>query len=206
MSPMSPVMLALLGVAHAASFEIGPADDLSVVESLSPGDELVLKDGTYTLSSTLGISVLGTEAEPVVVRAKNKGMAVLQAGPGDDGIYPGTLVRIGESSFVTLRGVVIVGDDSWATDAGGYTGLRVENSTDITLDKLVLMRNGLIGGLAPRSSEPDSSDVRPLDPALIPASTSLVKWLSDLMPAEARALHRTQSAVSPVTPNERDLR
>ena len=79
-------------------------------------------------------------------------------------------------------------------------------AVDITLDKLVLMRNGLIGGLAPRSSEPDSSDVRPLDPALIPASTSLVKWLSDLMPAEARALHRTQSAVSPVTPNERDRR
>ena len=79
-------------------------------------------------------------------------------------------------------------------------------AVDISLDKLVLMRNGLIGGLAPRSSEPDTSDVQPLDPALLPASTSLVKWLSDLMPAEARALHRTQSAVSPVTSNERGRR
>jgi hypothetical protein len=142
---MSPMLLALLGAAQAASFEIGPADDLSVVDSLSPGDELVLKDGTYTISSTLGISVLGTAAEPVTVRAKNKGMAVLQAGPGEDGTYPSTLVRIGESSFVTLRGVVIVGDDSWATEAGAYTGLRVEDCTDITLDKLDVGQVGRAG-------------------------------------------------------------
>jgi hypothetical protein len=142
---MSPFALALAGPALAASFEIGPDDDLSVVESLSPGDELVLKDGTYTLSGTLTLAVAGTESEPVIVRARNKGAAVLRAGPGDDGSYPGTLVRIQDASFLTLRGVVIEGDDTWTTDSGGYVGLRVERSTDITLDKLDVGQVGRAG-------------------------------------------------------------
>ena len=142
---MSPTLLCLAGLARAASFEIGPDDDLGVVASLSPGDELVLKDGTYALSSTLAIEVLGSEAEPVVVRAKTVGKAVLQAAPAEDGAYPSTLVRIQSSSFVTLRGLVIVGDDSWVTDAGAYTGLRVEDAADITLDRLEVGQVGRSG-------------------------------------------------------------
>lgn len=77
---------------------------------------------------------------------------------------------------------------------------------DISLDKLVLMRNGLIGGLAGETSEADIPDLQPLDPALVPASTSLVKWLSDLMPAEARALQHAQSSEPSVTSDERRRR
>ena len=127
---------ALIGAALAASFEIGPSDDLSVVESLSAGDELVLKDGTYILPDTLTIAVAGTAEQPVLVRAKNPGAAVLRAGPLADGSYPGTLVRVSDSSFVTLRGLVIEGDDSWTDEAVSYTALRVERSADISLERL----------------------------------------------------------------------
>ena len=69
---MSLLLPFVIGPALAASFEIGPSDDLSVVDSLSPGDELVLKDGTYLLSDTLTIAVEATADQPVLVRAKSR--------------------------------------------------------------------------------------------------------------------------------------
>src|ERR1041385_8471170 len=59
------------GQAAAVETEIGPGDDLSAaIAALMPGDVLVLQGGTYSLTSKLTIGVSGTEAAPIVIRAK----------------------------------------------------------------------------------------------------------------------------------------
>ena len=137
------MMLALVSpAAHAATFEISPDDDLSVLDSLSPGDEVILSDGTFAISSSLWIEVLGTEAEPVVVRAKNAGKAILQAAPNEEAEYPNPLVRVRESAFVSLQGIVVQGDASWTTEEGQYYGILVENSSDISITKSEILETG----------------------------------------------------------------
>ena len=59
---------------------------------------------------------------------------------------------------------------------------------DFTLDKLVLMRNALIGGLAGETRPSDATTPVTFDPSMVPHGTTLVKWLSDLMPEDVRAL------------------
>lgn len=72
---------------------------------------------------------------------------------------------------------------------------------DFTLDKIVLMRNALVGGLSDSGSVPVNSRIRTLDESLVPEETALVKWLSDLMPAEVRALMTEERATIPRASN-----
>ena len=76
---------------------------------------------------------------------------------------------------------------------------------DFILNKLVLMRNALIGGFSGASSMPSTPVISVFDEALVPPDTSLVKWLSDLMPAEARGLFETQPKKPAVSLDGTDL-
>ena len=57
-------------LAAAEVFEAGPSDDVeSMINSLGPGDELVLDGGTYTLTERFSFAIAGTESAPIVIRA-----------------------------------------------------------------------------------------------------------------------------------------
>src|SRR5262245_10992156 len=58
--------------ARAATTEVGPGDDIeAAMNALAPGDELVLRGGTYEPSGRFGLSIAGTEAQPILIRAKD---------------------------------------------------------------------------------------------------------------------------------------
>lgn len=61
----------------------------------SPGDELVLGDGTYQLSSTISIT------KDVTIRAANSRQAILDGGNSN------RVIHIGSNTVVLLEGLVI---------------------------------------------------------------------------------------------------
>lgn len=72
---------------------------------------------------------------------------------------------------------------------------------DFSQDKVILMRNALVGGLAGEARSSRATEPTTFDPSMVPRGTTLVKWLSDLMPEDARALEpsppkRTSSPTS----------
>ena len=105
----------------AATTEIGPGDNLqAAVNALQPGDELVLRGGTYTLGSRFSIQLIGTVASPILIRAKDNQTPVI--------VYPNTyqnVINVESSEYVTVRGLEVT---------GGSHGIRISDSDFIIVE------------------------------------------------------------------------
>lgn len=114
------VLFVLPSAALAATTEIGPTDDLQqAVDALGPGDELVLRGGTYTLTSRFSIAVSGTEQAPIVIRAKDGEAPILTRDASQN------TVNIDGATYVALRGIEI---------EGGSHGIRMDGASFITIE------------------------------------------------------------------------
>lgn len=92
-----------------STFEIAPGTDLGpVFDALAPGDTLILDDGLYEVPSTLGVgAVLSPDDEPITIRARNRGGAVLEGVLGEDGDGPSAILRVEGAQNVVLDGLVL---------------------------------------------------------------------------------------------------
>jgi hypothetical protein len=107
--------------ARAAPIEIGPEDDLEAAwNALAPGDELVLRGGMYVVSGRFGVSAAGTEAEPIVIRAKDGERPHVHRDGADQ-----NLVDIDRAEYVTLRGIEF---------SGGSAGIRISAARFFTIE------------------------------------------------------------------------
>ena len=111
----------ITGTALATTYTISPADDLkAALEGLEPGDELVLGEGTYEVTQRLGITLVGTESEPIVVR-------------GEDGVVANihrpnaaqNLIDFDDARWLELRNLVF---------SGGSAGLRFLAAEDLLIE------------------------------------------------------------------------
>ncbi len=76
------VLAALLGASPAGATElsVSTVDELhSAINDAEPGDVIVLEDGVYSIVSTLKPSNHGTELAPIVLKARNRGGALLES-------------------------------------------------------------------------------------------------------------------------------
>lgn len=107
--------------AGAVTTEIGPGDNLqTAVNALQPGDELVLRGGTYNLASRFSIQRSGTAASPILIRAKDDQTPVI--------VYPSAsqnVINVEASEHLTLRGLEVT---------GGSHGIRISDSDFITIE------------------------------------------------------------------------
>ena len=103
------------------------AQFLSAVAAMNPGDSIEVNDGNYDLGF-LTFSRSGCSDKPIVIYAKNKGMAVLNGGSS---------LKFSLVNYITLSGFSI-------RSAGVSTGIKIENSTHIriTNNKLDLQETG----------------------------------------------------------------
>ena len=105
----------------AVTTEIGPGDNLQAsVNALQPGDELVLRGGTYTLGSRFSIQLVGTAGLPILIRAKNGETPVI--------VYPSAaqnVINVESSAYVILLGLEVT---------GGSHGIRISDSDFITVE------------------------------------------------------------------------
>jgi hypothetical protein len=107
-------------VAHAATYEIGPAANLGTeIAKLTPGDELVLQGGTYTLSARLTIAVSGSENAPILIRSKDGEVAHLTRDASQN------VINVAGARYLVLRNLEV---------SGGSHGIRLENSSFISVE------------------------------------------------------------------------
>jgi hypothetical protein len=107
--------------AHAQGGEVGPDDDLeAAINALAPGDELVLQGGTYELSERFAMSVSGTEAEPIVIRAKQGEQPHVHRAGADENV-----IDVDQAEYVTLRGIEF---------SGGSAGIRISAARFFTIE------------------------------------------------------------------------
>lgn len=109
---------------HAAIIEIGPNSDFhTIMANLNAGDELVLRGGSYQRSAAwLGLSLQGTPAKPIIIRAKHGERPVFSYAH-----YDQNLIQILDSQYLTISGLELT---------GGSHGIRMQNSHHITLTNL----------------------------------------------------------------------
>lgn len=119
--PICAVVALLPAVTGAATIEKGPGDDIeAAMNALQPGDELVLRGGLYELSGRFGVSLLGTQAQPIVVRAKDGETPHLHRALADQNI-----VDIDDAQWATIRGLEF---------SGGSAGIRISGATHLTIE------------------------------------------------------------------------
>lgn len=131
---MTFLIVSLITTAMAAQLEVFPGDDLiSRTAALQPGDELILNDGLYQIQGTLSWSVLGTETEPVIIRAADGAQPVVEMTPGQKGTFSSLIVDIQKSQWITISGIVFQGSVGWDGDGETFGGIRIYNSENITI-------------------------------------------------------------------------
>lgn len=116
-----PLLLCLTTSSLAfAQIEAGPGDDIEgILNGLAPGDEVILADGMYTLSGRFGFSAVGTEAEPIVIRAAEGASPHFHRPDASQNVWDFS------AEHVTIRGLRF---------SGGSAGLRVEGATNLTIE------------------------------------------------------------------------
>jgi Right handed beta helix region len=115
------LLLALCFATPVSAVDITPSGDLrAAIAALRPGDELVLGGGTYTVSSGFNITVVGTEAQPIVMRARSGEKALIRQTNSAQNI-----IEIANSRYFTVRGIEF---------SGGSHGVRLMDSDFITIE------------------------------------------------------------------------
>jgi hypothetical protein len=124
-----PVILALLAAGGLHASEIGPEDDLeAAIAALEPGGELVLRGGTYRLDRGFRIRVNGTQAQPIVIRAREGERPLLhQTNPRHN------VLEIDGSRHLVIRGLAFT---------GGSHGVRLMASNDVTIEHCEIYETG----------------------------------------------------------------
>ena len=93
----------------------------TALQSLQPGDELVLNGGTYTLSSGFRVTVVGTAAQPIVMRNKEGHAVTIHQTNTNQNIF-----EIDQSQYFVIRGIEF---------KGGSRGIRImPGSNFITIE------------------------------------------------------------------------
>jgi hypothetical protein len=109
--------------------EIGPTDDLEAsAAALSPGEELVLRGGTYFFDENVTITANGTAALPVTIRAKNGERPIIEQATTNHNV-----VEINGSSHLIVSGIEFT---------GGSHGIRLMNSDFITIEDCEIQETG----------------------------------------------------------------
>ena len=126
-------LCATLGAAFCHSpvigAEIGPSDDLEVAAAaLSPGEELVLRGGTYFFDENVTITANGTAAQPITIRAKNGEQPIIEQATTNQNV-----VEINGSSHLVISGIEFT---------GGSHGIRLINSDYITIEDCEVHETG----------------------------------------------------------------
>lgn len=117
--------LAAAASSFAATTEARPGDDVaSLVSSLRPGDELVLRGGRYLLTAPFVVDVAGTAEAPVTVRAADGEVPRFHRAAGDLDVW-----TVARAAYLTVSGVEL---------SGGAAGLGVASADHLTLSSVVV--------------------------------------------------------------------
>ena len=123
------VLIAWAPFSVAEVREITVNDDLrAAIAALAPGDVLILNGGTYSLNSRFNISVVGTEDQPITIRAKEGEDVLIEMNTGAQNI-----LEVQNSQYLELVGLRF---------RGGSHGIRLMSSSFITIENCEIFETG----------------------------------------------------------------
>ncbi len=129
MRSIALALLAFVPLSISQADEIGPSDDLEgAVASLAPGDELVLRGGSYLFDENVTLRANGTAQQPIVIRAKDNEVVVISQATNQQNV-----VEINSSSHLVIRGLRFT---------GGSHGIRLINSDFVTIEECEIYETG----------------------------------------------------------------
>jgi hypothetical protein len=118
----SPGAAAVIEIFPPATFSCNEQFE-TVANSLKPGDELVLHGGTYSQDCYRAITVNGTAAQPIIIRAATGEKPVITRSTAAS--QQQNNLDIANSSYLTIRGL---------TFRGGDGGVRIISSHHVTIE------------------------------------------------------------------------
>ena len=122
---------AFLAVA-AGAVEIGPEDDLeAAVSALVPGEELILRGGTYSFDENVTFSANGTAEQPIIIRGKTGEQPIITQATTNHNV-----IEINSSSYLAIKSITIT---------RGSHGIRLINSDFITIEDCEIYETGDVG-------------------------------------------------------------
>ena len=106
---------------RADVFQASPGDDVeAIINTLQPGDELVLAGGDYLLTERFSFAIAGTEKAPILVRAGDGETPHFHRPNADENI-----IDIVDAEHVILRGIEF---------SGGSAGVRIIGARFLTIE------------------------------------------------------------------------
>jgi parallel beta helix pectate lyase-like protein len=136
--------------ASAATTEIFPsnADTTcneefeNVANALRPGDVLILRGGTYTQTCRRAITVGGTAANPITIRAADGENPIITRPQPANFNYDQNNIEIVSSSYLTITGLHFKGGDGGVTFVGGHHITFENNEIYETGNNAIRMNSG----------------------------------------------------------------
>lgn len=115
----------------------------NIANSLLPGDELVLRGGTYTQTCRRAIRVVGEANRPIVIRAATGETPILTRPGNANHDYPQNNIEIENSSYLVIRGLTFHGGDIGVRFVGTNHHITFEdNEVRETGNNAVAMNSG----------------------------------------------------------------
>jgi parallel beta-helix repeat protein len=128
-SVAAAALLATNGGLLAATVEVTPSSDVrAAIAALTPGDELVLRGGTYSFSTRFAVTAVGTAAQPITISGKTGESAILLMTTDQQNV-----MEVESSSYLVLRNLKVT---------GGSHGIRLMSSSFITLEDNEIYETG----------------------------------------------------------------
>jgi hypothetical protein len=122
-------LVAIASGARAATVEIAPGADVrAAIAALRAGDELILRNGTYSFNSRFAVTAIGTAAQPITIAGKAGEAAVIEMTTGSQNV-----MEVDGSQYLVLRNLRIT---------GGSHGVRLMNSDFVTLESNEIYETG----------------------------------------------------------------
>jgi hypothetical protein len=139
-----------LAQAGAATIEIFPSNAnascneefVTRANALQPGDTLVLHGGTYTQTCRRGITVNGTAANPITIRAADGEVPLLTRPEAASFNYNENNFEIDQSSYLIIRGLRFKGGDGGVSFNGGHHITFENNEVYETGNNALRMNSG----------------------------------------------------------------
>jgi len=117
----SILLLAIASPAVAGTVELSPSGDAeATIASLQPGDELIVHGGTYSNTDRFSVSLVGTQAAPIVIRAADGEHPIFTRPDAAQNLWD-----IDRAEYVTIRGIEFV---------GGSAALRIGVARFLTIE------------------------------------------------------------------------